>query len=73
MRLNLQRKLKLQSATFVLAHLYRASMQKHGVLDYGETQTGASHLARTAFVHPIEALENALLLGLGDDDQPCGV
>ena len=34
-------------------------MQKHGVLDYGETQTCASHLARTALVHPIEALEEA--------------
>ena len=34
-------------------------MQKHGILDNGKTQTGASHLARTALVHPIEALEEA--------------
>lgn len=34
-------------------------MQKHGILDYGKAQTGASHLARTALVHTIEALEEA--------------
>ena len=34
-------------------------MQKHGILDDGEPQTGASHLARTSLVHPIEALEEA--------------
>ena len=41
-------------------------MDQRRMFDDGKAQSGAAHFLGTAFIHPVEALENALLILRGD-------
>ena len=52
---------KAEARTFILLAVDgdMAAMQQHGILDDGETEAGAAHVAAAAFVDAVETLEDA--------------
>ena len=50
----------MQSAAISILCTYLSSMQKHGILDDGQTETCAAHLSAAAFIDTIEAFKDAV-------------
>ena len=58
-RLFLDSKLKLQATFWQIAYPDGTPMQQYGILDDGQSQTCASHLAAASLINPIESFEES--------------